>query len=68
MHILANAMNKAKSTEPQAIRKAIISTCGYKGVEGTYCFDENGDGLRGYNIVKNVDGKVKFVEHIAVPK
>jgi branched-chain amino acid transport system substrate-binding protein len=67
MNILANAINKAKSTEPEAIRKAIISTCGYKGVEGTYCFDENGDGLRGYNIVRNEDGKVVFIKHIDNP-
>jgi branched-chain amino acid transport system substrate-binding protein len=67
MHILAIAINKAKNTEPEAIRKAIISTCGYKGVEGTYCFDENGDGLRGYNIVRNEDGKVVFIKHIDNP-
>jgi len=67
MHILAVAINKAKNTEPEAIRKAIISTCGYKGVEGTYCFDENGDGLRGYNIVRNEDGKVAFIKHIDNP-
>ena len=67
MHILANAINKAKSTEPEAIRKAVISTCGYKGVEGTYCFDENGDGLRGYNVVRNENGKVAFIKHIDNP-
>jgi len=68
MHVLANAINAAKSTAPDAIRKAILSTCGYKGVEGTYCFDENGDGLRGYNVVKNDDGKIVFMKHIDFPK
>jgi len=67
MHILADAINKAKSTEPEAIRKAILATCGYKGVEGTYCFDENGDGLRGYNIVRNENGKIVFIKHIDNP-
>jgi len=67
MHILAGAINKAKSTDAEAIRKAILSTCGYKGVEGTYCFDENGDGLRGYNIVRNENGKVSFIKHIDNP-
>jgi branched-chain amino acid transport system substrate-binding protein len=33
-------------------------------VEGTYAFDENGDGLRGYNVVKNEDGKIAFIKHI----
>ena len=68
MHILADAMNKAKSAEPEAIRKAVLATCGYKGVEGTYCFDDNGDGLRGYNIVRNENGKIVFNKHIEVPR
>jgi branched-chain amino acid transport system substrate-binding protein len=68
MHIIANAMNQAKSANPDAIRKAILATCGYKGVEGTYCFDENGDGLRGYNIVHNDIGKIVFIKHIDNPK
>jgi len=68
MHVLADAMNQAKSTNPEAIRKAILGTCGYKGVEGTYCFDENGDGLRGYNIVHNNQGTIAFIKHIDNPK
>jgi len=67
MHILAGAINKTKSTNAEAIRKAILSTCGYKNVESTYCFDENGDGLRGYNIVRNENGKVSFIKHIDNP-
>ena len=40
-----------------------------KGVEGVYTFDKNGDGLHGYNIVKNEGGKIVFVKHIDfVPK
>ena len=35
-----------------------------KGTEGTYNYDENGDGLRGYNVVKNVDGKIVYDKHI----
>ncbi|HTT41261.1 MAG TPA: ABC transporter substrate-binding protein [Burkholderiales bacterium] len=68
MHVLANAINKAKSTQPEAIRKEILATCGYKGVEGTYCFDDNGDGLRGYNVVRNQDGNIAFIKHIDFPK
>jgi len=62
--ILAKAMNDAKSTEPQAIRAAILAIKGYKGTEGTYTFDENGDGLRGYNVVRNEKGQVVFDKHI----
>src|SRR4051794_18757541 len=36
VHVLANAINSAKSLDPQAIRKAILATKGYKGAEGTY--------------------------------
>ncbi len=62
--ILAKAMNDAKSTKPEDIRKAILSVKGYEGAEGTYNFDQNGDGLHGYNIVKNNNGTVVFDKHV----
>jgi branched-chain amino acid transport system substrate-binding protein len=64
VHVLALAINNAKSLEPQKIREAILSVKGYPGVEGTYNFDQNGDGLRYYNIVKNDNGKIVFIKHI----
>ncbi len=64
VNVLALAINKAKSLDPQAIRTAILAVKGYKGAEGTYNFDQNGDGLHGYNIVKNEDGKIVFNKHI----
>jgi branched-chain amino acid transport system substrate-binding protein len=64
VHILALAIDNAKSLEPQKIREAILSVKGYPGAEGTYNFDQNGDGLRGYNIVKNDNGKIVFIKHI----
>ena len=64
VNILALAIKNANSTKPDDIQKAIHNIKGYKGVEGTYAFDKNGDGLHGYNIVKNEDGKIKFVKHI----
>ena len=54
----------AKSLDPQAIRKAILATKGYKGAEGTYAFDQNGDGLHGYNIVKNNNGTIVFDKRV----
>jgi branched-chain amino acid transport system substrate-binding protein len=62
--LLALAMKNAKSTKPDDIVKALHDIKGYKGVEGTYTFDKNGDGLHGYNIVKNDQGKIVFVKHI----
>jgi branched-chain amino acid transport system substrate-binding protein len=64
VHVLALAINNAKSLEPQKIREAILSIKGYPGAEGTYNFDQNGDGLRGYNIVKNDNGENVFIKHI----
>jgi branched-chain amino acid transport system substrate-binding protein len=64
VHVLALAIDNAKSLEPQKIREAILSVRDYPGVEGTYNFDQNGDGLRGYNVVKNDNGKIAFIKHI----
>jgi len=64
VHVLALAIDNAKSLEPQKIREAILSVKDYPGVEGTYNFDQNGDGLHGYNIVKNDNGKIAFIKHI----
>jgi branched-chain amino acid transport system substrate-binding protein len=67
LHILALAMNNAKTTDPEAIRKAILAIKGYKGLEGTYEFDARGDGLHGYNIVKNEGGKIVFIKRVDFP-
>ena len=57
-------MNDAKSTDPQKVREAIIAVKGYKGAEGEYNFDDKGDGLHGYNIVRNEKGVIVFDKHI----
>jgi branched-chain amino acid transport system substrate-binding protein len=64
VHILALAINNAKSLEPDKIRAALIAVKGYEGAEGTYNFDKNGDGLHGYNIVKNANGTIVFDKRI----
>jgi branched-chain amino acid transport system substrate-binding protein len=67
LHILALAMNNAKTTEPEAVRKAILAIKGYKGLEGTYDFDARGDGIHGYNVVKNEGGKIVFIKRVDFP-
>jgi len=67
LNILALAMNNANSTEAEAIRKAILAIKGYKGLEGTYDFDARGDGVHGYNVVKNEGGKVVFIKRVDFP-
>ncbi|HZP85334.1 MAG TPA: ABC transporter substrate-binding protein [Burkholderiales bacterium] len=64
LFLLKRAIETAKSTEPEKVRNALLGVCGWKGVEGTYCFDKNGDGLRGYNVVRNENGKIAFIKHI----
>lgn len=63
--LLAEAIKKAGSTDPAKIREALLAIKDFKGAEGVYNFDENGDGLRGYNIVRNDAGKIVFVRNIA---
>jgi branched-chain amino acid transport system substrate-binding protein len=67
VQVLATGIRDAKSTKPDDIRKALLNIKGYKGIEGTYTFDKNGDGLHGYNIVKNEKGKVVYIKHIDFP-
>ncbi len=62
--VLCASIDKAASTDPGEIRAAILSTKGHKGAEGEYNFDEFGDGLHGYNVVRNEKGTVVFDKHI----
>ena len=65
--ILGQAINTAGSTDPEKIRSAILAIKGFKGTEGEYNFDQNGDGLHGYNVVKNVNGKIVYDRRIDFP-
>ena len=64
MTILCMAINKAGKIDPAAIRAAILAVKGYAGAEGEYNFDTNGDGLHGYNIVRNEKGTIIFDKHV----
>jgi branched-chain amino acid transport system substrate-binding protein len=65
--VLAQAIRNAGSTQPEAVRSAILAIKGYKGLEGTYEFDQNGDGLHGYSIVRNEGGKIVFMKRVDFP-
>lgn len=64
INVLSAAINKAGSTDPGKVREAILTTKKFAGAEGEYNFDQNGDGLHGYNIVKNEKGNISFDKHI----
>lgn len=59
--ILARAIDAAGSAEPGAVRGAILALRGHKGAEGEFGFDAKGDGLHGYNVVRNDGGRIAFV-------
>ena len=61
---MKHAIEKAKSTDAEAVRNAMLSIKRLKGVEGTYNFEPNGDGVHGYNVVRNEKGKVAFIKHV----
>src|ERR1700744_4076199 len=61
---LSAAINKAGSTDPGKIREAILGLKKFPGAEGEYNFDQNGDGLHGYNVVRNEKGTIVFDKHI----
>jgi branched-chain amino acid transport system substrate-binding protein len=64
VHVLAKAITAAGDTAPETIRQALLAIKAYRGVEGTYNFDANGDGLHGYNIVRNSNGDVVVEQRI----
>ncbi|MGI4950217.1 MAG: ABC transporter substrate-binding protein [Janthinobacterium lividum] len=66
VNLLGLAINTAQSSEPEKIRAALLGIKNYAGAEGDYNFDANGDGLKGYNVVKNENGKIAFVRRIDV--
>lgn len=64
VRVLSQGINNAGGTDPAKIREAILSIKGFPGSEGTYTYDQNGDGLHGYNIVKNEGGTIKFIKRV----
>jgi len=60
-NMLLKAIETA-GTDPQAIRKAMLATKGYKGITGEYSFDEHGDGLRQLLITQVKDQKLVLVK------
>ena len=65
MTVLAAAINKAGTTDPaKDPRGDPRRSRDIPGRRGRYNFDQNGDGLHGYNIVKNEKGTIVFDKHI----
>lgn len=58
-YVLANAINAAGSTDPEAIIEALKAT-EYEGVTGSLTFDENGNPIKTVAIIKIAGGKNTF--------
>ena len=54
--ILSAAINKAGSTDPGRIREAILALEKIPGRRKANIIDPNGDGLHGYNVVREREG------------
>lgn len=67
INVMAKVMRK-DGTGNHAIQHGIRNIAGYHGVEGTYTFDKNGDGLHGYWIVKLQHQKVVPIKYINFAK
>ncbi len=61
-------MRRAPDLKPESIRTAILGIKKFPGAEGEYNFDENGDGLDHYHIVRNENGVIKYFKTIRVPR
>lgn len=64
---LVDAMKRAgTTTDRNKIRQAILATKAYRGVEGTYNFSPNGDGLHEANLVQMKGGQQQFIKTITL--
>jgi len=65
LKILVDAIKKAGKDRAK-IREAILATQGYKGVQGTYSFTPNGDGLSEASIVQIEKSQPKLLKIVNV--
>lgn len=63
--ILYDAIKRANSTEPKAIRDAIAQTKNFKGVTGVISINEKRNAVKGIVVVGIEEGKYKLKERMA---
>ena len=68
VYLLSEAIKKSGGMTPAKIREGLLALQKFQGAEGSYTYDANGDGLRAYHIVRNVDGKVTYDRTISFDK
>jgi branched-chain amino acid transport system substrate-binding protein len=59
--LFADAIQRARSTNPETIRDALAATRGFQGATGTYTFDDEGNPIdKGASILKFGNGRWHF--------
>jgi len=64
MYLIADAVNRAGSAEPVAIKDAIAATAGFTGITGTLTMDEKHNPLKAAVILEMKDGVQTFKEKV----
>lgn len=64
-YLLADAIRRAGSTEPEAIKEALAATTNFEGITGTLSFDEQHNPIKEISIIEMKDGKQTLKTKIA---
>ncbi len=65
--VVLDAIERAGSTDGDAIRQALADTSDFVGVTGEITFDENGDAQKSVAIVKTVEGgEFKYLDTVTI--
>lgn len=65
VYVLAEAIKRAGTTEPAALRDAIAATKDFEGVTGKFSLDSSRNAVKSAAIIQIKDGKFTFLETIA---
>ena len=67
--LLLDAIERAGSADPQAIRDALAKTQNFEGATGMISINENGDAEKDGAIIKVVkDGKFTYLDNVTITK
>lgn len=60
--VVAEAIRRARSSDPKAVRDALRATRGFPGVTGSITFDAQGDPLKSVVIMEISGGKISYLK------
>jgi branched-chain amino acid transport system substrate-binding protein len=61
MNMLLMAMDTADPLTPENVAAAMHKICDYEGLQGTFCYDENGEGIKSTFLGVIKDGNLTFL-------